>query len=697
MRVSFILPLFNQLALTRACLDSLHATLPAELACEIILIDDASTDGTREFLSTLAPPHVVLRNDRNLGYAASNNRAARLAQGKFLVLLNNDLVLSPGWLEPLLAAAQRPSVGVIGNLQLDARTGALDHAGLIFHQGGYPIHHRAPLASVQAAGSVIEMPAVTAACCLVDREWFCRSGGFDEGYRNGFEDVDLCLRAREDGLHNVVVTTSVVHHHISSSAGRGAYENRNAARFLARWGPRTAALEKSWARQLARDRAATEARRYFAFLPRRLGLGARALRRAHLAALAAQRRALHAATRPIRIGVDLLRLLPGGANGGIKPLVYSFLTEIARQRGASFHFAVFAQPALREELSRFLRPGDHVIEPAPTSDSANNPSDPATYAVHRRDHETWQADGTLPVAADTADRAGFDVLYAPFGLSTLSHAALPCVATIVDLLHRDLPAALPPEEVNYRESWIHQVTASATYLQCLARHGISRLGEHYGVHPTRCFHTYAAAQNRLPAPPPDAALPAGMPPSGPFFFYPANFWPHKNHETLLVAYRSYAVAAGARVWPLVLTGQPDARMQLLQELTAGLGLADRVHFLGHVADAEFSALWSRAGALVFPSLHEGFGIPLLEAMRFGVPILASDATSLPEVAGPAALLFNPRDPPALAEALRQTARREDLRADLVSRGHRRLAAFSLELEAGRLAHFLASAARRQIP
>jgi glycosyltransferase involved in cell wall biosynthesis len=184
-------------------------------------------------------------------------------------------------------------------------------------------------------------------------------------------------------------------------------------------------------------------------------------------------------------------------------------------------------------------------------------------------------------------------------------------------------------------------------------------------------------------------------PDEPFFFYPANFWPHKNHETLLVAYRLYVQGAGSRAWPLLFTGFPDARTELLREIRDGLGLTDRVRFLGHVSDAGFASLFVRAGALVFPSLYEGFGIPLLEAMRFERPILAARSASLPEVGGDACLFVNPRDPRAIAEAMRRLAIREDLRDELVAHGRARLNAFSLELEAGRLAHFLEAAAQRQ--
>lgn len=686
MQVSFVIPAFNQLAHTEACLSSLKATIPSNLTHEIIVVDDASTDGSRDFLRELAPPHVILLNERNLGYAVSNNRAARIAQGEFLALLNNDLVLQPGWLQPMLAVfAQYPRAGVVGNIQLSAESREVDHVGIVFRDGGYPVHHREPLAVAQSRGAVVEFPGVTAACCLVRREWFLRAGGFDEAYRNGFEDNDLCLRAREDGFTNFLATQSVVHHHISQSAGRSAYEYRNAARFLARWGPRTAALEKEWALKEVRFHAAAHARRYFASLFHRIGFGPRAVRRAHRTALTTKQHADRAATRSIRIGVDLLRMLPGGANGGVKPLVFSFLAEIGRQRGSTFNFVIFAEPALRNELTPVLRPGDYLVH-----------AGGERYSIFRRDAAGWKESGSFPRTDVISKRTQLDVLYAPFGDSALLAPGLPCVSFIVDLLHRDLPAALPIEEVNFRHDWFSRVATAATFFQCNSDYVRDRFVEHYGVHPSRCFRAYNVVQNRLPAPTPAMLVPAGTPET-PFFFYPANFWPHKNHETLLVAYRQYAHAAGSRAWPLVFTGQPDARMKLLEEIRDGLGLGSSVHFLGHVDDAAFVALWSRAGALVFPSLHEGFGIPLLEAMRFGVPILAANGTSLAEVGGDACLFVDPTNPRQIADALRRLAIREGLREDLVARGHARLGAFSLSLEAGRLAHFLEAAARRKTP
>ena len=238
MQVSFIIPLFNNLALTRACVASLQATLPAGLSHEIIFVDDGSTDDTRSWLATLTPPFRVILNDRNRGYAAANNRAIAIARGDFLALLNNDLVLLPHWLEPMLGAhrALADRAGLIGNIQLDARTGALDHAGIVVNPQAKPVHDRSlPSAFSRFRSTIRSVPAVTAACVLVERALWQHLGGFDEGYINGGEDVDLCFRARALGRTNAVALGSVVRHHVSASAGRKLRDEENSYRLARRW------------------------------------------------------------------------------------------------------------------------------------------------------------------------------------------------------------------------------------------------------------------------------------------------------------------------------------------------------------------------------------------------------------------------------------------------------------------------------
>lgn len=240
MQVSFVVPLFNCLGFTQAMVASLQATLPRQLTHEIILVDDGSTDGTRAWLGTLRPPFRVVLNEHNLGYAGANNRGAAVAQGRLLVLLNNDLVLMSRWLEPMLAAHRRlgPNAGVIGNVQRDARTGATDHSGIFINLKAKPEHeHTLPPRWLRFLHPTRRVVAVTGACALVERALWEKLGGFDEGFLNGGEDVDLCLRVRAEGRCNVVALRSIVRHHISASPGRKRRDEQNSRRLARRWRP----------------------------------------------------------------------------------------------------------------------------------------------------------------------------------------------------------------------------------------------------------------------------------------------------------------------------------------------------------------------------------------------------------------------------------------------------------------------------
>jgi glycosyltransferase involved in cell wall biosynthesis len=147
-----------------------------------------------------------------------------------------------------------------------------------------------------------------------------------------------------------------------------------------------------------------------------------------------------------------------------------------------------------------------------------------------------------------------------------------------------------------------------------------------------------------------------------FFFFPANLWKHKNHERLLEAFRRYRVRT-ARTTSLALCGHPDGWAALAQRY------ADvPVHHFGFVSRGELRYLYSRALALTFFSLYEGFGIPLLEAFECGCPVVCSNTTSLPEIAGDAALTCDPTDADAMADALGRIAADSELRQRLAARG-----------------------------
>ncbi len=249
MRFSFITATYNGLEYTKAFIESFYKTLPSYLThadYEYFIVDDASTDGTRDFLHSLpTPPFRILLNEKNSGFAFSNNRAAQLASGEFLVFLNNDLILTHNWLEPMhLAFEKFPDLGCVGNIQIGTRTQLIDHAGIFFELNGCSLHARKNRKSIPK-GDYRFWNAVTAACMIVQRDLFLDLNGFDTAYRNGCEDVDICIRIRNNDKRIAVANRSCIFHHVSVSPGRHNFNDANLKLFLSRWHKQTSVWGQS--------------------------------------------------------------------------------------------------------------------------------------------------------------------------------------------------------------------------------------------------------------------------------------------------------------------------------------------------------------------------------------------------------------------------------------------------------------------
>jgi GT2 family glycosyltransferase/SAM-dependent methyltransferase/thioredoxin-like negative regulator of GroEL len=233
---SIIIPVWNRRDLTEQCLVRLAAVTDG-CEYEVIIVDNGSTDTTSEFLGTLSGDVRIIRNEENLGFAVACNQGARVAKGQYLVFLNNDTVPVQGWLKALVQEVETsPAVAVVGS-KLLYEDGTIQHGGVAFswlYGTAYHMYLRVS-ADAPMVNRRRELQAVTAACMLVRREAFESIGGFDEGFRNGFEDVDLCLKIRDRGGRVVYQPKSTLYHLESQTPGRKAHEQENIRRFLTRW------------------------------------------------------------------------------------------------------------------------------------------------------------------------------------------------------------------------------------------------------------------------------------------------------------------------------------------------------------------------------------------------------------------------------------------------------------------------------
>lgn len=241
-RVSIIIPVFNKIDFTRACLEALQENTPEHLY-ETIVVDNASTDGTAKLLQQQYPAIRLIRNEANQGFAKACNQGARAAQTDILLFLNNDTEPQPGWIEPLLTILDNDArIAAVGS-KLLFPDGTIQHAGILIVEDhpsadllvAVNVHQGRP-SDFQLANHPLTVQALTAACIAVRKTAFEKADGFDEEYWNGYEDVDLCFKLRSHGWHLVYEPASVlIHHESQSGPERFRMAEHNIERLHAHW------------------------------------------------------------------------------------------------------------------------------------------------------------------------------------------------------------------------------------------------------------------------------------------------------------------------------------------------------------------------------------------------------------------------------------------------------------------------------
>jgi glycosyltransferase involved in cell wall biosynthesis len=251
----------------------------------------------------------------------------------------------------------------------------------------------------------------------------------------------------------------------------------------------------------------------------------------------------------------------------------------------------------------------------------------------------------------------------------------PSVITIHDLAFLSFPQTFRRLNRAYL-TWATRVSARrATRILAVSEATKQEIVRLLGIPPERIVVTYDACEERF-APPDPAALEAfrrraGLPER--FILFVSTLEPRKNVPTLLDA---YARIAGSTDAPLIIGGGKGWLYDAIFAKAEALGLGDRVRFVGFIASEDLPLWYAAATVFTLPSLYEGFGMPLLEAMACGTPVVTTTSSSLPEVVGDAGITVPPTDADALGAALLQVLSDAELRADMRERGLRQAQRFS---------------------
>lgn len=275
-----------------------------------------------------------------------------------------------------------------------------------------------------------------------------------------------------------------------------------------------------------------------------------------------------------------------------------------------------------------------------------------------------------------------DLIFSPFSTQMFCEQGVPSVAVVVDLQHQYFPQFFNWPEWLVRERRFRRTARNSAKVVAISQWTRQTILESRPeLADDRVTAIHIGIAQRFSRPTPDcietelAALSAKtgvvLHPEK-FLLFPANFWPHKNHTRAISAFGGFIRRHPESPLKLVLTGADTGQGAGIKKHVEASGLSEHVLFTGYCENETLAALMASCGALYFPSLFEGFGIPPVEAMAMGRPVLCSDAASLPEIVEDAAITFDPRNIEAITSAIEQL---ETGMLDLpkrIERGHQRV-------------------------
>lgn len=293
--------------------------------------------------------------------------------------------------------------------------------------------------------------------------------------------------------------------------------------------------------------------------------------------------------------------------------------------------------------------------------------------IHRGINKLKIADFSIDkMVATTISHLQLDILHFPLQTIRESLQKLPVkkINSIMDIQQEYMPGNFVKEDLAFRKKAYISSCNVSDHIISISKFTKRSLVDKFGIDPHKITTVYLNYNEELY----NSAVQNSHMVEGKYLFYPAATWPHKNHIRLIKAF--FIFHKKHSDFKLVLTGVKKQKSKELYELVSKLGIGDAVNMLGYLSYDELPGVFKAAYGLIFPSLFEGFGIPILESMAVGCPVAASKVTSIPEVAGNAALYFNPTNTKSIEGAMTKLVENRELRSKLINRGFSRVKEFT---------------------
>lgn len=385
-----------------------------------------------------------------------------------------------------------------------------------------------------------------------------------------------------------------------------------------------------------------------------------------------------------KILVDLTPILPGGDNGGAKIFVLQLL-HLLIQKNKKFHFTILYTDIAINDIE-FLQSNNVLLLSVKNYKSVFSNKNKIFFFVNNFKRFNFVIKFLIIIKSffkriiSSLHNNNYDILFCPFSYPTFKKPNIPIVSIFYDFQFNVYPYFFTEYDFEQRKNTAIKCLSESTIIVCIScftknsaiNFDSNSKDKLKVIHIERSLNQKPIKKNDF-----DFDFSNFNPYESDFILYPANFWLHKNHEMLFVSlnmlikkYPAYSKLV------LVCTGSKSPRSDYLSELSISMGLENNIVFTNFINEYNYYNLFSMAKLMIYPSLYEGFGMPIIEAMELGVPIACSDLCSLPEIAGDSAIYFNPKIPSEIANSIHLILSSSCLQDELKIKGKNRIKKFN---------------------